>query len=494
MPSAFRKLVPFVAALALAACGDDEGGSGGPVQGGPETCITKAHECDPFASCVYDEAGLPVCVCDPGFEGDGHDCVDVDECTAGTHECGEHATCEDADGGYLCRCDSGFTPNPVLDVDEEGPVCVVDDACAAFGGCGANAHCEGEAGAAACVCDAWFRADGDACVPAAPIGAGAAHGCFLQPADGSVWCWGHGGPEGIELGGPTRMGSLAGFTQLSEDGTCAFQRDGSLWCWWSGVSRDAGQLVVEWRRVGGAGGWLKTAGGWGIRAGGTLWRWDEAVLPIVPVQVGGGTDWTDVCPGEAVTCGTTRDGKAWCWAAGIEEPVQVGEGEDYVSLSCSGGMTCGLRAGGGADCWWPRVIIDGDESTLVAVPFALRAGLDEATAEPIDDVLQVSVGGSFVCALRATGAVRCGGSFGDPELHAGDPLVVDSEPWLGPLGGDELGWSAVASGASHACGIRRDSNTAPDAVHCWGANDGGQLGFTGPGTLTPVPVAFTPAP
>lgn len=34
---------------------------------------------------------------------------DVDECVEETDNCSPHADCEDTDGGFICRCHSGFT-------------------------------------------------------------------------------------------------------------------------------------------------------------------------------------------------------------------------------------------------------------------------------------------------------------------------------------------------------------------------------------------------
>ena len=43
-----------------------------------------------------------------GWTGDGRSCTDMDECAVGTHQCGAHAQCANADGSYTCTCDDGY--------------------------------------------------------------------------------------------------------------------------------------------------------------------------------------------------------------------------------------------------------------------------------------------------------------------------------------------------------------------------------------------------
>ena len=38
-----------------------------------------------------------------------YECVDIDECANGTHKCDQNAQCNNANGGYMCTCNSGYT-------------------------------------------------------------------------------------------------------------------------------------------------------------------------------------------------------------------------------------------------------------------------------------------------------------------------------------------------------------------------------------------------
>ena len=48
--------------------------------------------------------------CKIGWEGNGRDCTNIDECAVGTHTCGSNADCgNDATETYSCSCHPGFT-------------------------------------------------------------------------------------------------------------------------------------------------------------------------------------------------------------------------------------------------------------------------------------------------------------------------------------------------------------------------------------------------
>ena len=55
-----------------------------------------------------------VCICEPGYVGDGHTCTDENECdvtvsSEGEGRCGGTADCINTMGGFDCVCKKGFT-------------------------------------------------------------------------------------------------------------------------------------------------------------------------------------------------------------------------------------------------------------------------------------------------------------------------------------------------------------------------------------------------
>ena len=102
--------------------------------------LEGAHECSAFATCA-DTFGSYNCTCDLGWTGDGFNCTEVDECknkidalraAAPPHLIGEYAYCDDdafctnTEGGYNCTCNDGFQGDGFncTDIDEclEGKV------------------------------------------------------------------------------------------------------------------------------------------------------------------------------------------------------------------------------------------------------------------------------------------------------------------------------------------------------------------------------------
>lgn len=84
----------------------------------------------------------------------------------------------------------------------------------------------------------------------------------------------------------------------------------------------------------------------------------------------------------------------------------------------------------------------------------------------LTDVVSVSNGGMFSCALRSNGRVSCWGTGTSGELAS--PYTMMSHTPITVYDGDAI---AVSAGYAHACALRSGGT-----VVCWGWNQSGQLG------------------
>ena len=148
------------------------------------TC-SDIDECSAAADCgsgsCANSDGAFSCVCDAGFElaGEGIDqtCIDIDECSNGTADCGAGGSCVNSAGAFTCDCNTGFSLT-------DGPTCANDDECSnGTANCGSGT-CSDNEGDFDCTCDAGFELEGtgltktcidvDECSNGSPCGTGGA--------------------------------------------------------------------------------------------------------------------------------------------------------------------------------------------------------------------------------------------------------------------------------------------------------------------------------
>jgi hypothetical protein len=88
------------------------------------------------------------------------ECEDVDECAATLSPCGENEACANTVGGFACSCVAGYiqdstsTSNKCIDIEE----CSFN-----FSPCNKNAKCTEEPGSYSCSCNAGYGGDGILC-------------------------------------------------------------------------------------------------------------------------------------------------------------------------------------------------------------------------------------------------------------------------------------------------------------------------------------------
>ena len=77
----------------------------------------NSNPCGPNSQCK-DTDGSYECPCITGFYPSGSICVNVDECTEGTHGCPLNSKCSDTIGSYECECNTGYAGESCLNINE----------------------------------------------------------------------------------------------------------------------------------------------------------------------------------------------------------------------------------------------------------------------------------------------------------------------------------------------------------------------------------------
>ncbi|KAF8823024.1 subtilisin SUB7, partial [Cardiosporidium cionae] len=104
------------------------------------TCEEK-NPCDTNAVCTDGSSGSQ-CHCKPGFNGNGGQCQDIDECNY--HPCGKVSTCHNKVGSFECRCIAGFK--------RVNDFCEDINECSSAAACPLEARCANFAGTHDCFC------------------------------------------------------------------------------------------------------------------------------------------------------------------------------------------------------------------------------------------------------------------------------------------------------------------------------------------------------
>ncbi|KAF3708555.1 Fibrillin-2 Fibrillin-2 C-terminal peptide [Channa argus] len=122
-----------------------------------DTCLNASRVCHPAAEC-HQQQGSFYCRCKDGYEGNGTDCQDVDECDQPQHKvCPAFSFCINTKGSYLCDCWKGFRQNGAQcqDMDE----CMMGQF-----SCPDNSTCTNTLGSYTCTCDPGFSGNSSLCL------------------------------------------------------------------------------------------------------------------------------------------------------------------------------------------------------------------------------------------------------------------------------------------------------------------------------------------
>lgn len=337
------------------------------------------------------------------------------------------------------------------------------------------------------------------------IAADSARACAVR-GDGTVWCWGETFmyPIGIAPT-PTRVPGITNATKVSVgvDFVAALLRDGSAVAWGDNDHCQLGQpmsgpqdMPAPILRVLGAID-LATGGSTGcmidMRRSVYCWGNNSSRIfipePMITCVAGPApmsnlpNGIAEIALGGGHGCALQESGTVLCW--GSNEQGELGDGTrtsrldarpvpglsgiQHISADYLG--TC--ASDGRVRCW----------GTTIPVP-PPDGNVRESPGPPmLSDVVNLSGGRHFGCAVVRTGSVWCWGYNALGQLGDGTRTTRFDDP-VQVVGIDDA--IQVATGDSFACALRRGGS-----VYCWGSNNRGALGD---GTTIdhgiPAPVRF----
>lgn len=302
------------------------------------------------------------------------------------------------------------------------------------------------------------------------ISAGYAHTCALL-SDGMVRCWG--ANSNGELGNakttfnakPVLVSNLRNVQHINvgQIASCAVVESGAVYCW--------------------GGNWY-----------GHLGSGTAAERSATPVQVVVSDDVraSAVAVGDSHACLlVSADGSVLCWGDSsdghlgdggtgseiVRTPVAVSGLSGITSIRAGQGITCAVHSDATVRCWGTgKYGVNGWGTTGESAPTPHTIGLPRASF-PLTGVIGIGIGpgGLHACALLDSGTARCWGFALDGQL--GNTTVGNSEytwnafPVSTAEGLDYTGFTSLAAGGNHTCGILSD-----ETMVCWGKNTSGQLG------------------
>lgn len=212
---------------------------------------------------------------------------------------------------------------------------------------------------------------------------------------------------------------------------------------------------------------------------------------LIPQDVSGISDATDIGAGLAHTCVVHATGAVSCWGINLfgqlgdgtktrsSSPVSVLSIQDAVAIAGGESFTCALQKGKTVSCWGANAAGQlGDETKT-----------DRGTPAPVrglSGAVSLTAAKEHACAVLESGDVMCWGANANGQL--GNGSITES---LTPTKVAGLtGVAQVAAATRFACARQKAG-----PVYCWGNNAFGQLGSGSPNdAANPSPILVGDVP
>jgi alpha-tubulin suppressor-like RCC1 family protein len=412
-------------------------------------CSLNIHNCNANASC-FNTVGSFNCSCTTGFSGNGYACSDIDECASNTHNCISSHFCLNTFGSFYCTYNVISAGNDGNDVSGSHTCALTTSGAAMCWGIGLNGRL-GNGATSNSLTPVGVSGMSSGVVA---ISSGGSHVCALTTS-GAAKCWGNGLNGRLGNGASSShntpvgvSGMSSGVVAISAGGshTCALSTSGAAKCWGNGLTGRLGNGATSdsFTPVGVSGmssGVVAISVGFGhscaLTASGAAMCWGDGGNSqlgngassnfLTPVGVSGmSSGVVAISAGFVHSCALTTSGAAKCWGNGgngrlgngasnlYNTPVGVsGMSSGVVAISGGNYQTCALTTSGAAKCWGHGAQgqlgngVTSDFNTPVDV-FGMSSG-----------VVAISAGGSFTCAMTASGSAKCWGTGTDGQLGNG---------------------------------------------------------------------------
>ena len=214
------------------------------------------------------------------------------------------------------------------------------------------------------------------------------------------------------------------------------------------------------------------------------------VLKNVPVK--------QISTGDSYSCVVINTGVVKCWGDGshgklgngtkvnqsipknvIEEEKGENSLKNILQVSAGSNSTCVLDNEGSVKCWgkveWGQ-LGNGETGSKNTYSYPINVKQDKSNDDPLKNIVQISSGFNYHCALSTTGTVKCWGKLEWIQSDSADissmihpyPMeIMDGKDSKTPLSGVVQ----LATGKAHACALMKN-----EQVKCWGKLGTGQLG------------------
>jgi alpha-tubulin suppressor-like RCC1 family protein len=265
-----------------------------------------------------------------------------------------------------------------------------------------------------------------------------------------LWTWGYtnsgqlGQNNAVDRSSPTQVGTGTNWSLIStgQYNDIATKTDGTLWTW-----------------------------GW--NSSGQLGQNNRIDDKSSPVQVGTGTNWSQVSTGQSSNIATKTDGTLWTWGRndrgqlGINSrlyrssPTQVGTGTNWSLVSIGLYSAIATKTDGTLWTWGQNNNgqLGQNNLTYRSSPVQVGTGTNWSL---------VSIGGQSTIATKTDGTLWTWGWNTDGQLGIGSRLSRSSPTQVGVA----TNWSKVSEGVYSNMATKTDGT-----LWTWGFNNIGQLGL-----------------